>query len=548
MEEIRRQVTTARRRLTLQQFLAVVPWTLFVALLVALSGIAATKIWVINVDDALWTWSWIGGACAAGLAAAAVWTYVVRYDTMNTAIEIDRRFGLKERVSSALSLAPDELDTESGQALVHDASRRVEVLAVKDQFHVQSSWRALLPLIPGLGVFVLVMFVSDAQPNNQANAATSLEARQKIKSAAEELQNQIKKRREAAQQKGLKDAEDLFMKIERGANELANKDDVDRKKAMIKINDLAKQIEKRRSDLGDSEEMKKQFDKLKNLENGPAEKVANALKAGDFQKALDQLKQLQEKLENGELSDEDKKQLAKQLGQMKQKIQEVADAQKEAKEKLKQEIQKKMDDGDLEGANKLQRKLDQLEQQDRQMARLEKMAEQLGECQECLQSGDSENASEKLSELASELSEMQAEMEELETLSEMMDEIASAKDMMQGGDGEGDMFSQFGGMSDQFSDMPGNGMGQGRGEGYRPEEETETGEYNARERGQLRPGEAVRVGDAFGKNRAGKTQADIKEQILSSIREEADPQTDQRLPKSQRKHVNEYFQRKRDGI
>ncbi len=543
MEEIKRQVTTARRRLILQQFLACIPWTLFATLLLAVGAIAAIKIWPVNVDHGVWTWSWIGGSVVAGLVIAGVWTYVVRSDTLNAAIEIDRRFGLKERVSSALSLAPEELDSESGQALVHDASRRIEVLTVKEKFQVSSGWRALLPLAPALAVLG-VMLLADAQPSTKAGAAT-IENRKKIKTAAEELKRRVAQRRKSAQQKGLKDAEELFKKIEQGANDLANKDDVDRKKAMIEINDLAKQIEKRRNDLGDSEEMKKQFDKLKNLEGGPAEKVANALKSGNFQKALDQLKQLQEKLENGDLTDAEKKQLAKQLGQMKQKLQEMADAQKQAKEKLEQEIQKKIDQGDLEGANKLQRKLDQLERQDRQMDRMEQMAKQLGECQKCLESGDSESASKQLSELASELSEMQAEMDELETLGEMMDEIASAKDMMQ--EGEGDMFSEFGGMSDQFSEMPGNGLGQGRGEGFRPEEETETGEYKARERGKLRPGEAVRVGDAFGKNRAGKTQEGIKEQILSSINEEPDPQTEQRLPKSQRKHVNEYFQRKRDG-
>ena len=126
MEEIKRQVTTARRRLILQQFLTVVPWTLFATLLLAVCAIGATKIWPVNVDPTIWTWSWIGGSFAAGVLIASVWTYFVRYDTLNAAIEIDRRFGLKERVSSALSLAPEELESESGQALVHDASRRVD--------------------------------------------------------------------------------------------------------------------------------------------------------------------------------------------------------------------------------------------------------------------------------------------------------------------------------------------------------------------------------------------------------------------------------------
>jgi septal ring factor EnvC (AmiA/AmiB activator) len=545
MEEIKRQVTTARRRLILQQFLAVVPWTLFATLLLAFCAIGVTKIWPVNLDQTTWAWSWIGGSIATGLVVAGVWTYFVRCDTLNAAVEIDRRFGLKERVSSALSLAPEELETRSGQALVHDASRRIEVITVKEHFGVNGGWRTLAPIVPALAV-VFVMFLADAQAPKKANAAPKADSK-RLKAAAKELTRQIAKRRKSAAQKGLKEAEELFKKIEQSANDLATKDNVSRKKAMIQINDIAKQIEKRRNDLGDSAEMKRQFDKLKNLARGPADKVANALKSGDFQKALDQLKQLQEKLEKGDLSENEKKQLAKQLGQMQKKIQDIVDAQKQAKRRLEQEIQKKMDAGDLEAANKLQRKLDQLERRDRQMERMEQMAKQLGESQKSLESGDPQAAAQQLSELASELSEMQAEMDELETLNEMMDQIAGAKEMMQDGDGESDMYSEFGAMSDQYSDMPGNGMGQGRGEGFRDEEENETGEYNAREKGKLRPGEAVRVGDAFGKNRAGKTQQEIMEQIISSMNEDPDPQTDQQLPKSQRKHVNEYFQLKRDG-
>jgi septal ring factor EnvC (AmiA/AmiB activator) len=522
-----------------------VPWTLFATLLLAFCAIGVTKIWPVNLDQTTWAWSWIGGSIATGLVVAGVWTYFVRCDTLNAAVEIDRRFGLKERVSSALSLAPEELETRSGQALVHDASRRIEVITVKEHFGVNGGWRTLAPIVPALAV-VFVMFLADAQAPKKANAAPKADSK-RLKAAAKELTRQIAKRRKSAAQKGLKEAEELFKKIEQSANDLATKDNVSRKKAMIQINDIAKQIEKRRNDLGDSAEMKRQFDKLKNLARGPADKVANALKSGDFQKALDQLKQLQEKLEKGDLSENEKKQLAKQLGQMQKKVQDIVDAQKQAKRRLEQEIQKKMDAGDLEAANKLQRKLDQLERRDRQMERMEQMAKQLGESQKSLESGDPQAAAQQLSELASELSEMQAEMDELETLNEMMDQIAGAKEMMQDGDGESDMYSEFGAMSDQYSDMPGNGMGQGRGEGFRDEEENETGEYNAREKGKLRPGEAVRVGDAFGKNRAGKTQQEIMEQIISSMNEDPDPQTDQQLPKSQRKHVNEYFQLKRDG-
>ena len=50
-----------------------------------------------------------------------------------SAIELDRRFGLKERVSSVLSLQSDELETEAGQALLTDAVRRVEDAVIEER-------------------------------------------------------------------------------------------------------------------------------------------------------------------------------------------------------------------------------------------------------------------------------------------------------------------------------------------------------------------------------------------------------------------------------
>ena len=45
MEEIKRQVGRARRRLIMQQFVSVAVWTLFAALLLAVIGLAVPKIW-----------------------------------------------------------------------------------------------------------------------------------------------------------------------------------------------------------------------------------------------------------------------------------------------------------------------------------------------------------------------------------------------------------------------------------------------------------------------------------------------------------------------
>ncbi len=58
------------------------------------------------------------------------------------------------------------------------------------------------------------------------------------------------------------------------------------------------------------------------------------------------------------------------------------------------------------------------------------MAGQLGKASEALQSGDMKAAQAQLAEFSDQLQEMQADMQQLQSLDEIMDEIASAKDAM----------------------------------------------------------------------------------------------------------------------
>src|SRR3954465_14205089 len=97
MEEIKRQVGRAQRRLVLQQFLRVFGWSLFATLLLAAIGLAIPRLWVLNIVQPTWDFSWIGGGLAAGLLLAGIWTYCIRRSRLDAAIELDRRYGLKER-------------------------------------------------------------------------------------------------------------------------------------------------------------------------------------------------------------------------------------------------------------------------------------------------------------------------------------------------------------------------------------------------------------------------------------------------------------------
>jgi myosin heavy subunit len=558
MEEIKRQVGRARRRLIGEQFLTIAIWSLFSALLVGAIALAVPKIWALPLEHNAWMYGWLGGSLTVGLLVAIVWTYAVRRSSIEAAIELDRRFGLKERVSSTLALNQEELSTDIGRALVADAIRKVERVDVREQFRLQPTWRVALPLIPA-AVMAGLFFVPNANLEKKASASstTSAEQRKKMVKAAEILKKKLETNQKKAEtDPSLKDAQ-LLKEISKKVTDLAQKEGLEKKEIQIKINDMAKEIEERKRELGGAKEMQKQLDKLGKIEKGPADKLADAMKNGDFKEAQKQLEKMKEDLKAGKLDEKDKEQLAKQLEQMKDKLQQMAQDQKEAREQVAREIEKKLAEGDREGAAKLQEKLDKMEKEGQKMEQMaQKMASKLGQCAECMkQGGDPKEAGEKLDDLAKSLKEAQEQLDQMENLDDVLDQLADAKEAMSGKDGntrdgqqmDGDLQGNQMSKGNKQGNKRGPGMGSGRGEGERPEEEVDTKTYDSQVAGKPKAGEAVRTGDAGGKNIAGKTLQEIKAEMQSSLAKDPDALNEQNLPRELQNQSRQYFQKFRKG-
>lgn len=552
MDEIRKQVAVARRRLILQQYLQSASWCLSIAFAIALLGIALPRLFVLPIQRDLWTAAWLGGALVVGLLAAVAVTWWRTRSALDAALELDRRFGLKERVSSALSLSPHERETTVGQALVDDAIRRVSSLEVHERFQVALRRSQLWFVLPALLAFALATFVP-IRSRDAVNAARTPEQTQaQVKKSTEALKKRIEQQRKQAEEKGLADAEVMFQKLSAGLEDLRTQDGVDRKKALIKLNDLAKEIEERRQQLGAPEKMRERLQQLKQMQPGPADKMMNALKEGDLGKAMDQVKTLSEQLKNNEMSDGERQKLVEQLKAMQEAMKSMAEEHEQAKQDLERQIQQKMAEGDTAAAGKLQRQLDAMQSQDQQMKALEQLAQKMGEAAESVKNGEGQEASAKLDELASELESMKSELQEMESLDSVLDQISQSKDTMNCPNCNGMGCSQCEGMGmNQFGmgrmRRGGMGMGEGQGQGDRPEQETDSNFYDSQVRGKPKGGEAVLSGQASGPNKAGVSKEDIKQQIQTAISAESDPLTDQRLPRTQRDHAKAYFELLRKG-
>src|SRR6266567_2445754 len=145
MDQLHKQVARARRRLIIEQFLGRLIWCLLGALSIAAIAIAVPRLTVIENLPTNWDYGWFVGGFTAAIAVASVWTFLSNRSPIDAAIEIDRRFDLRERVASSLSLSPEEQSSEAGRAVINDALHAVGRIDVDEKFRVAVGRRAWWP-------------------------------------------------------------------------------------------------------------------------------------------------------------------------------------------------------------------------------------------------------------------------------------------------------------------------------------------------------------------------------------------------------------------
>lgn len=546
MTQIELQVRRARRRLTLQRFIYTLCWSWFAALLVAAAMLIVDRYWPMGIL----AWQWCASAATLGLIVASVITLVKGDRLIDAAAEIDRRYELDERISSALALGPDELTTPAGQALANDATRRVERLVIGERFGLQLGRWAFAPVVSAAVAVLLALFLPPLAIDNQAQAnLTSQQEKEQVKKSTEQLRKQLEDRKQQSEQKGLKDAEDLFGKLERALREANEAGKADRKESLVKLNDLAKQLEQRRQELNGAEQFKQQLEQLKQMQQGPADRMLEALKKGDLNKAQAELNKLADKLAKGELDEKAREDLAKQLEQMQQKLNAAADAQQKALDDLQKKIDEAKAAGKGDEAEKLQQQLEQQKQKMPNPGAMRQMADKLAKAANAAKNDQGQEAADQLKQVGDQLGQMKEQLEEGEMLDAAMDQIADAKKQMCEceGQGNGDQGKPGDGQGKKQGQGMGDGLGKGQGKGFRPEQAGDTSSYDTQVRQKVGKGSALVTGFVDGPNAKGKVEAQIKTEWESAKGDQSDPIADQPLPRNYRDHAKRYFDSLRTG-
>jgi hypothetical protein len=406
-------------------------WTLLACFSICFVGLLIPKIWHIEWSSAAgperWTWGWSIGSLLAALLVATWIAWIRKPSRIQAAVEIDQRYHLRERCSSALAIGDSERQSPAGQALVQDAEKQVDRIDLRDHFPVRPAGQWAWILLP-LAACIALLWVPDAQPSAiQVLANTAAKQATNVKNATEPILKSVQKKLQEAEDKGDLEAIDEYKRVEEQLKKIQNKPDLGAKEAIADLNEIKKEMAQKKESLGDSKQMKEAFSNLKDLDQGPAENLANALQEGEFEEAKNEMEKLAQALQSGKLEPQQTEQLQKQFEQMKDSLEKARQKREGLIQEAKNELNTAQSKGDVEKTASLRKKLEKLQEGERMNRAMEKLQDQLDKAQKAMKSGDKDASQEAIEDIQKQLEELSEDQQAAKELEKMIEEIEDAK-------------------------------------------------------------------------------------------------------------------------
>ena len=397
--------------------------------------------------------------------------------------------------------------------------------------------RAWVPIIPGL-LGVAMLFVPElVQLRAQAKLTDKLDQKV-IVDQSKALSKKMSQQREKMSQEKLADAEKLLAQIEKAADDLAKAPPSQKDKALVELNKLTDSLKDRQKQLGSPDQINRQLQQLKDMaKEGPAEEFAKSLANGDFMKAMQELKQLQEKLKSGKMTEQDKKDLKNQIAEMAKQIEKLANLDQRRKQ-----LEEALKNGGL-SKEQFQKEMAKLEDQAKALKQMAKLAQKLDQVQQAMEKGDMKKAAEAMGMTENQLGEMAQQAfrdQEAKARRAPWPTLQEAEKGWMTGDGA----NQLG---EAMDNLGMNGRRKGMGPGTRPRRRPKasapeapdyTSTYQAKIKNQFGKGKAIQKGfTESSKTMVGKSVIEIQSEIETSEGLSADALTNQKVPKNVEKHI-----------
>jgi hypothetical protein len=522
-------------------------------------GLAAALAWfvvepVVLESPAPWLRWVVLGTCLFFASAFAVRrTFVSAPSRSEAALELDGRFGLSERATTALGLPVDLRATPAGQAVLADAAEKVRHVAVAGQFPVRPRWNYAWVPVLALAVAAVVVFPPDfireavageasapkkldpskavAQADLGKKAATPL-VRPKGK---DELDRKDKDQKLKDIEAILKEFDEKQMKEPKDSDQTRLREKVTE---MTSVEDKLKKFEQEKTEkLARLEQKMQQLESLtkdKEFSDGPAKDLADSLAKGDLKKAQEEVDELRKKAKEEKLDPKETEKLDKQLEKMKNELERLA-KDEEKEKKLKDKIEKAKKEG--QDAESLERELEKMQQERKENGKeLEDMAKQMQKARDALNKGDMEQFAQEMQKVGEQMQKIEGELKDIEDAQDYLQRLKEAKEAAcKACQGDGD--------PEKLGDKKFAG-GKGIASGERAEnKDAKTGSQEEKIRGLFDPrGKKVYGGITKGQAFTKKTTVEMGKQIQEAVQEAPQAVDAQRLHRDARDTVKEYFE------
>ncbi len=306
--------------------------------------------------------AWLGGSVALVALLAGVAAWLLRPSRTAAALSIDEAFDLKERVSTTLSLTPEQAASPAGQALLADTEERLAQLSLTGPYSLKPTRRAAgIPVALVLGV--LAAMFCDRLPlradDDKAPVSPTLKAElEQVQKDLKELANQQSPPPKEGEK--LPKGEDL-RKLAEEMKQLAEKEPKTNEEARNLLKDLStleEKLRKQEQALADrAEALKQQAEEAEKLRKKPKEnpsKPEQAIKDGDFDRAARELQRLSRELQDADLTPEQREQMEKEMEDLREQLDRLA----EVKKKTAKDLDRKKKDRDARKNKKKDQKKD----------------------------------------------------------------------------------------------------------------------------------------------------------------------------------------------
>jgi len=525
------QLARVSRRLFVQSLFIALTWCWAGALLLGAAW-CLVEPHVAAASPAWLRWVIAGGLAGAATVLAVAVAIVRRPSMLDAALSLDAKFGLAERVTTSIALTETERDSPAGLALLADVEQHVAAVEVRKGYPFDVGWTAAL--VPASGLMLALAALLYHPDKGQATSPDPLD--QPLANAAQvEQQMKMLEKKPREQKKGEKTTPEALQQFEEEMDKLTVRPRDNRKQAQDLVKDATALEERMMQHQGGLMERKEalkeqlqQMDRYEKTEKseGPAEDLRKAMKEGDLDKAREEIEKLAKKLEEDKLTDKENEQLQKQVEDVKDSIQRLADLDKE-EERLEELARKEGADAD-----DIKRQLEQLRKNKDKLKDslkdLQDIADELQQCQQCLKQGKGGKAAQSLRQAGKKLDNLAGD-EEMEELEDQLLRLKRARKALckgcEGGKCESGM--------DTDQETPGSDNPV-QAAGRRPEsKEGPTKKIDARTRAEMTKGDMRIEGFEKGFNlKRPKKSSEIAGEITQASQEAPDAIDRMRIPKA----------------